>query len=102
MSPSCRFFFVVVRGLRDTFPSVFAETGSGKLHSDAHRQFGQKWNWTGIAYQMADEKIEKVAEVYQQNLLDALQFLSYLSEKAIVDEQEDKFQERLRKAKRGR
>lgn len=51
---------------------------------------------------MADEKIEKVAEVYQQNLLDALQFLSYLSEKAIVDEQEDKFQERLRKAKKGR
>lgn len=34
--------------------------------------------------------------------MDTLQYLSYMSEKCEVDKREDKFQEQLRKAKRGR
>lgn len=51
---------------------------------------------------MADEKIEKIAEINQQYLNDTLTFLSYLITKQEAEEEEDKFQENLRKAKKGR
>lgn len=51
---------------------------------------------------MADEKITKIAEVYQIYLTDFLQFYSYLIEKSDVDEKEDKFQDQRRKLNKGR
>ena len=51
---------------------------------------------------MAGEKIEKVHQIYQEYLADTLQFLTYSLEKAKAEEIEDKFQENLRKAKKGR
>lgn len=50
---------------------------------------------------MADEKIEKVAEINQIYLADTLQFLSYSIEKQEVDDIEDKYHEQMRKAKKG-
>ena len=50
---------------------------------------------------MADNSIAKVAEVNQQYLQDMLVFLTYLIQKGEMEEAEDKFQETLRKAKRG-
>lgn len=49
---------------------------------------------------MADEKIEKVGEIYQEYLVDALQFISYITERAKVDKEEDKFQEMIRPRRR--
>ena len=49
---------------------------------------------------MADEKIEKVAEIYQEYLVDALQLISYLTERSNVDKEEDKFQEMIRPRRR--
>lgn len=85
--------------IRRQFPTVF-EGGSDKLHCDDYRRFNERWGWVGIAYKMAEKKIEEVERLYQKNLLDVLQLLSYLQEDALVDEKEDKFQERLRKARR--
>lgn len=51
---------------------------------------------------LAEEKIEKIEEVNQLRLTDVLFYLTYLTDKCEVDEAEDKFQETLRKAKRGR
>lgn len=51
---------------------------------------------------MADEQITKVAEIKQLYLTDTLMFLTYLIQKQEADEQEDKYQEMLRKAKKGR
>lgn len=51
---------------------------------------------------MADEKITKIAEVYQIYLTDFLQFYSYLIQKSDVDEAEDKFQDQRRKLNKGR
>jgi hypothetical protein len=51
---------------------------------------------------MADEKVEKVAEVYQIHLNDFLQYLSYLIDKGEAEKQEMDFQDNLRKAKRGK
>lgn len=49
---------------------------------------------------MAGEKIEKVAEIYQEYLVDALQLISYLTERSSVDKEEDKFQEMIRPRRR--
>ena len=66
------------------------------------RKFSEGWSWLKIMYELADSKIEKIGEIYQKNLLDVFQFLTYLCDKAEADEAEDKFQEQMRKAKRGR
>ena len=49
---------------------------------------------------MAGEKIEKIAEIYQEYLVDALQFISYITERSNVDKEEDKFQEMIRPRRR--
>lgn len=49
---------------------------------------------------MADEKIEKVAGIYQEYLVDALQFISYITERSKVDKEEDKFQEMIKPRRR--
>lgn len=49
---------------------------------------------------MAGEKIEKVAEIYQEYLVDALQLISYLTERSNVDKEEDKFQEMIKPRRR--
>ena len=49
---------------------------------------------------MAGEKIEKVAEIYQEYLVDALQLISYMTERPNVDKEEDKFQEMIRPRRR--
>ena len=49
---------------------------------------------------MAGEKIEKVAEIYQEYLVDALQLISYMTERSNVDKEEDKFQEMIRPKRR--
>lgn len=51
---------------------------------------------------MCDEKIEKIGEIYQLYLSDYLQYLSFMIEKSEIEREEDKFQENLRKAKRGK
>jgi hypothetical protein len=50
---------------------------------------------------MANEEITKVAQINQIYLTDFLEFLTYLIQKGEADEEEDKFQERRRKAQRG-
>ena len=49
---------------------------------------------------MAGEKIEKVAEIYQEYLVDSLQLISYLTERSNVDKEEDKFQEMIKPRRR--
>ena len=49
---------------------------------------------------MSGEKITKVTEIYQEYLVDALQFISYITERSNVDKEEDKFQEMIRPRRR--
>ena len=85
--------------VRDTYPTVFRNKGSNKPHSKEFRDFGAKWGSIKTLYEIADEKIEKVGEVYQLYLSDYMQFLTYLIEKGEVDEIEEKVQQALHKAK---
>lgn len=88
--------------IKRTYPIVYDGKGSSKPHSKAYRDFAQKWGSIKTLYEIADEKIEKIGEIYQLYLSDYLQYLSYMIEKNDADREEDAFQEQLRKAKRGR
>ena len=99
--PIAAFFFNIVRTFSDAFPVVFKGGGSNKPHSQQYRDFGQGWGFQKIIYEMADNSITKVAEINQQYIQDTLVFLTYLIQKGEMEEAEDKFQETLRKAKRG-
>lgn len=96
------FFFAMLHDIRDAYPIVYGSGGSNKPHSQEYREFKEKWGLIDTIYQIAEKKIEKVAEIYQIHLNDFLQYLSYTIEEQRVDEIEDKYQDKLRRAKRGR
>ena len=96
----CKFFFEIVKHVSSSFSIIFGGSGGNKPHSQAYRDFQAKWGFLGTLYQMADEKITKVAEIYQEYLVDALQLISYLTERSNVDKEEDKFQEMIRPRRR--
>ena len=94
-----RFFFTALHNIADAYPIVFQGNGSHRPHSQGYRDFASKWGNIKTLYEICDEKIEKVGEIYQFYLSDYLQFLSYLIDKGEAERQEDEFQETLRKAK---
>ena len=51
---------------------------------------------------MADEKIEKIPQVYQTYLNDAFTYLTYMIKKGEMEDEEDKYQENRRKSMKGR
>ena len=51
---------------------------------------------------MAGEKIEKVAQINQEYLNDTFTFLTYLTQKGEMEDEEEKFIEMMNKAKKGR
>ena len=99
---SCFFFFAMLHDIRDAYPIVYGSGGSNKPRAREYKEFKEKWGLIDTIYQIADKKIEKVAEIYQIHLNDFLQYLSYTIEEQRVDEIEDKYQDQLRRAKRGR
>lgn len=97
-----QFFFKLLVDIKSQYPIIYEGGGSSKPHSKAYRDFAEKWGAVKTLYDIADEKIEKIEKIYQIYLTDYLQYLSFMIEKNIVEEEEDKFQDNLRKAKRGR
>ena len=97
----CQFFFELIHDIRSDFPIVFEGGGSNKPHSKEHRDFAQKWGIIGTVYQIAEKKIEKVEKINASYVNDFFQMLSYIIEEQQADEAEDKFQETLRRAKKG-
>lgn len=85
--------------IRDTYPTVYGGGRRNKPHSQTYRDFASKWGSLKTLYEIADEKIEKVGEIYQIYLNDYFQYLSYMIEKADMDDDEQAFQDALRKAK---
>lgn len=86
---------------RDEFPVVFSGGGSREPHSAEYRQFAEDWGFQKTLFELADEKIEKVAQIKQEYLTDILFYLTYLIKKAEMEKKEDKFQETRRKAMKG-
>jgi hypothetical protein len=83
---------------RDEFPVVFSGGGSTEPHSAEYRQFSQDWGFQKTLFELADEKIEKVAQIKQEYLTDILFYLTYLIKKGEMEKKEDKWQENRRRA----
>ncbi len=92
----------MLASITEEYPVVFNGGRSNKPHSQQLREFSQRWGFIKTLYEIAGEKITKVGEVYQVHLNDFLQYLTYMADKREVDEAEDKFQENLRKSRKGR
>lgn len=92
----------MLHNIRDDYPIVFESRGSNKPRARAYTQFKEKWGFIDVLYQIADEKIEKVGEIYQIYLADFLQYLSWSIEKIEAEREQDKYEEQIRKSQRGR
>lgn len=97
-----KFFFRTLASIAEEYPVVFNGRGSNKPHSQRYREFSQRWGFIKTLYEICDEKIEKVGEVYQIYLSDFLQYMTYLIDKQRAEDDEYKYQETMRRAKRGR
>ena len=97
-----KFFFDLLHIISDSYPTVFGGGGGNKPHSQAYRDFCAKWGNLKTLYEISDEKAGQIATVYQLYLNDYLTFLSYLIDKQEAEREEDKFQDQLRKLKKGR
>lgn len=92
----------MLRNITSSYPSIFASKRTNRPHSKTYRYFKEKWGFIDTLYQAADEKVEKVAEIYQLYLSDFLQWMVYMNDKAEADKAEWDFHEQREKAKRGR
>ena len=92
-------FFTLAHNVRETFPIVFSGGRRHKVHSAEYKEFGENWGFQKILFELAGEKVEKVAQVNQIYLTDGFTFLTYSIQKADMEQTEDEFQENLRKAK---
>lgn len=94
-----RFFFKLIHDVKDTYPAIFGGGGRTKPHSKAYRDFGETWGFQKTLFELANEEVTKVAQVKQEYLTDTFLFLTYLIQKGEMEDEEDAFQENLRKAK---
>lgn len=92
----------MLHNIADAYPIVFKGNGSHRPYAQRYREFSEKWGAIKTLYEICDEKIEKVGEVYQYYLADYLQFLSYLIDKGEAQKAQDEFEEQIRKAKKHR
>lgn len=99
---NCQFFFRIMAAISEEFPVVFNGNGINKPHSQGYRDFSQKWSFIKTLYEVCDEDLKKVGEVYQSYLSDFFQLLTFLMDKQKAEDEEDKFQQTLRKAKKGK
>ena len=97
-----KFFFRTLASIAEEYPVVFNGRGSNKPHSQGYREFSQRWGFIKTLYEICDEKIEKVGEVYQIYLSDFLQYMTYLIDKQQAEDEEERFQQNLRNAKKRR
>lgn len=97
-----KFFYAMLHSISEEYPIVFNGRGSNKPHSNGYREFAQRWGFIRTLYDIAEKKIEKIEKIYQTYLNDFLQLLTFMIDEQQAEEEEDKFQEQLRKTKRGR
>ena len=95
------FFFYAgtLQSLTESFYLVFKYKGKHKPHSREYREFGERWGNFKTYFQICDEDPEKIRKNYQQNLEEYLTLLSYLIDKAEVDDAEMEWQNNRKKLK---
>lgn len=101
--PMIVFFFRTIHSIKDAFPTVWGDRrGNRRPLCQAYREFNESWSWLKTLYNAAEEDFTKVEKINQSYLLDFLQWLSYSIDKGYAEEEQDKYEEQRRKAKRGK
>ena len=88
--------------VRSTFSVVYSSRGSNKPHCPEYRELSQNWGFQANVFAMANKEPEKIAKIKQDYLTDTLTLLTYLIQEAEAEEKEQKFQQTIKDAKRGR
>lgn len=91
-----------MHNISSTYTVVFKSGRSTKPRTAEYTEFKEKWGFIDTLYQAADAQGKKVEEIYQDYLSDFLQYLSWCIEKNKAEEAQEKYDEQLRQAKRGR
>lgn len=92
----------MLHSIYDSYPIVFDSPGRNKARAREYTEFKKKWGFIDIFYQMCNEDITKTREIYQFYLSDFMQYLSYSIERQYAEEKDEKYQDNLRKARKGR
>ena len=89
------------QSIREQYEIIFGDAQRpSKPHCNALHKFSKKWSWKKTLFELSNDEIEKVEKTTQQYLTTVLEFLTYSIEKSIAEEEEDKFQDNLRKQRR--
>lgn len=86
-------------GIRESFASLYDGKRGSRPHCLVYTEFNRRWGIVKTLYEVCQEDLEKVARVYQCPIMDFLQLLTYLNDKAEAERAEYEYQDQLRKAK---
>lgn len=88
--------------IRTTFSKLFdsnrVKVGAGRT-SKEYKEFAKAYGLYHTIASSADYDITKIRKIFKEYLIVYFEYLVYMSDKAIADEYQHKFEEKLRKAK---
>lgn len=88
--------------IRTTFSKLFDgrgfKVGVGRT-SKEYKKFCKAYGLYNTISSSADYDITKIRKIFKENLIIYFEYLTYMSDKAIADEFQHKYEEKLRKAK---
>ena len=83
------------------FASLFDDRRTtGRPIVAGYSEFAKRWGWQKTLFSLADENILQVDKIQKMLATTVLNYLSYLKDKAIAEEQQEKYDEQLRKSRR--
>ena len=88
--------------IRNTFPKLFGGSsyqGRRNRTCKEYKEFTKAWSLYHSIASAADYKITEIREIFKQNLMFFFEYLTYMQDKAIADEFQDKYMDKLRKQK---
>ena len=89
------------QSIRTQYETIFGEPQRPcKPHSTALHKFSKKWSWKKTLFELANEEVTKVEKVSRMYLTTVLEFLCYTIDKGYAEDDEERFQEQLRKQRR--
>lgn len=95
-------FFDLLHRIRDTFKKLFSGGGykSGRNRTcKEYKEFAKAWGIFHSIASAADYKITEIRKIYQENLMFFFEYLTYMQDKSLADEFQDKYMDKLRKQK---
>lgn len=88
--------------IRSTFSKLFDDTRpkvNATRTSKEYKEFAKSYGLYHSIQSAANYDITKVRKIYKEYLITFFEYLTYMSDKAIADDFQNKFEDKLRKQK---